>query len=83
MKFRFFSRKQGWVNADDHIVHMKVFISNEIEIESCLVDQLSGLTGNEILSMNIDNTELNSMAKTFNNWHFYPTDTKIGCITHI
>lgn len=75
---RFYSREKGW-NADKTISRIKYFNSESFEVSDEDFKIIEGLTGAEILKLNL----LNKIAKKYKNWYLYLHNIDIGCYTLI
>ena len=84
MKYRFFSRKNGYENSD-HIA--KYFYSDIIEDNENITKEFINKSGKEILNnlnniKNKDNelliNQIEELATTYFNWYYYPHDTQIS-----
>lgn len=85
MKYRFFSRKNGYPSLD---MIAKYYYSSVINDEENITKDFVNKSGNDIIKIienlkskeKIKETLYNSIKKeasTYFNWYYYPADTKI------
>lgn len=86
MKYRFFSRKNGYYNSD---MIAKYYYSSIIDDKEDLTKEFVDKNGKEILELIKDHKdlqkkehegfleELSKLANTYHNWNYYPYDTII------
>ena len=86
MKYRFFSRKNGYANSENIA---KYYYSDIINDNDNITKQFIDKNGSDIVDkiINFDKDiqkkhyelieQLKKLSKTYQNWYYYPFDTKI------
>ena len=73
MKYRFYSRMQGFLSNE--VKKYKYYTSSIIELNKDIGDKLIGLSGKDIIEIYPEMKE----AYKYKGWYFYDINVDIGC----